>query len=144
MGQILTAVGALDADAETALGAEVEIPTLEGKIPFTIKEGTQPGDVLRVRGKGIPYLNGRGTGDLLLKIVVEVPKNLTKEQKKLLKEFDAATGDKQYQKRKSFFDKLKKGFNQDKTTATLLDSGGFLCKRRLLCAMYIDKTIILI
>ena len=97
--------------AQAALGAEVEIPTLEGKIPFTIREGTQPGDLLRVRGKGIPYLNGRGTGDLLLKIVVEVPKNLTKEQKKLLKEFDAATGDKQYQKRKSFFEKLKKGFN---------------------------------
>ena len=97
--------------AQAALGAEVEIPTLDGKIPFTIKEGTQPGDVLRVRGKGIPYLNGRGTGDLLLKIVVEVPKSLTKEQKKLLKEFDASTGEKHYQKRKSFFDKLKRGFN---------------------------------
>jgi len=67
--------------------------------------------VLRVRGKGIPYLNGRGTGDLLLKIVVEVPRNLTKEQKKLLEEFDASTGDKQYQKRKSFFEKLKNLFN---------------------------------
>ena len=97
--------------AQAALGAEVEIPTLDGKMEFDIKEGTQPGDVLRVRGKGIPYLNGRGTGDLLLKIVVEVPKNLSREQKKLLKDFDEATGDKQYQKRKSFFDKLKKGFN---------------------------------
>ena len=97
--------------AQAALGAEVEIPTLDGKMAFTIKEGTQPGDILRVRGKGIPYLNGRGTGDLLLKIVVEVPKNLNKEQKKLLQEFEAATGDKQYQKRKHFFDKLKKGFN---------------------------------
>ena len=96
--------------AQAALGAEVEIPTLDGKIPFTIKEGTQPGDVLRVRGKGIPFLNGRGTGDLLLKIVVEVPKNLSKEQKKLLQDFESATGEKQYQKRKSFFDKLKKGF----------------------------------
>ena len=97
--------------AQAALGAEVEIPTLDGKIPYTIKDGTQPGDVLRVRGKGIPHLRGRGTGDLLLKIVVEVPKNLSKEQKKLLKDFDAATGDKQYQKRQSFFEKLKKGFN---------------------------------
>jgi len=97
--------------AQAALGAEVEIPTLDGKIPYTIKDGTQPGDVLRVRGKGIPYINGRGTGDLLLKVVVEVPKNLNKEQKKLLQEFEAATGDKQYQKRKSFFDTIKKHFS---------------------------------
>ncbi len=97
--------------AQAALGAEVEIPTLDGRMTHTIKEGTQPGDVLRVKGKGIPYLNGRGTGDLLLKIVVEVPKNLSKEQKKLLQEFESATGDKQYQKRKSFFDTIKKHFS---------------------------------
>ena len=97
--------------AQAALGAEVEIPTLDGKMPFTIKEGTQPGEVLRVRGKGIPYLRGRGVGDLLLKIVVEVPRSLTKEQKKLLEEFDSSTGDKQYQKRRNFFDKLKDVFN---------------------------------
>ena len=97
--------------AQACLGAEVDIPTLDGRMSYTIKEGTQPDEVLRVRGKGIPYLNGRGTGDLLLKIVVEVPKNLSKEQKKLLQEFDNATGDKNYQKRKSFFDKIKKGFS---------------------------------
>ncbi len=96
--------------AQAALGDEVDIPTLDGRMKFDIKDGTQPGDVLRVRGKGIPYLNGRGTGDLLLKIVVEVPKNLSKEQKKLLKTFDEATSDKNYQKRRSFFDKIKKGF----------------------------------
>ncbi len=95
---------------QAALGDKVDIPTLDGRMEFDIKDGTQPGDVLRVRGKGIPYLNGRGTGDLLLKIVVEVPKNLSKEQKKLLKEFEEASGDKNYQKRKSFFDKIKKGF----------------------------------
>ncbi len=97
--------------AQAVLGDEVDIPTLDGRMKFEIKDGTQPGDVLRVRGKGIPYLNGRGTGDMLLKIVVEVPKNLSKEQKKLLKDFDEATSDKNYQKRKSFFDKIKKGFN---------------------------------
>ena len=96
---------------QAALGAEVDVPTLDGKMSYTIKEGTQPGDVIRIRGKGIPFLNGRGTGDLLLKIVVEVPKNLSREQKKLLKDFEESTGDKQYQKRKSFFEKLKKGFN---------------------------------
>ncbi len=96
--------------AQAALGAEVDIPTLDGRVRHEIKEGTQPGDVLRIRGKGIPYLNGRGTGDLLLKIIVEVPKNLSKEQKKLLTAFEEATGDKNYQKRKSFFDKIKRGF----------------------------------
>lgn len=95
---------------QATLGAEVDIPTLDGRITQAIKEGTQPGDILRVRGKGIPYLNGRGTGDLLLKVVVEVPKNLNSEQKKLLREFEKATGDKHYQKRKTFFDKIKKGF----------------------------------
>ncbi len=96
--------------AQAALGAEIDIPTLDGRVSYEIKEGTQPGDVLRVRGKGIPYLNGRGTGDLLLKVVVEVPKNLSKEQKKLLTAFENATGDKNYQKRQSFFDKIKRGF----------------------------------
>ena len=96
--------------AQAALGAEVDIPTLDGKTSFAVKEGTQPGDVLRVKGKGIPYLNGRGTGDLLLKIMVEVPKNLTKEQKDILKKFEETTGDKNYQKRTRFFDKIKKGF----------------------------------
>lgn len=97
--------------AQAVLGAELDIPTLDGKMAFSIKAGTQPGDVLRVKSKGIPYINGRGTGDLLLKIVVEVPKNLSAEQEKLLRAFDESTGDKNYQKRKSFFDKIKKGFH---------------------------------
>lgn len=97
--------------AQACLGADVDIPTLDGRMTFTIKEGTQPGDVLRVKGKGIPYLNGRGCGDLLLKVVVEVPKNLNSHQKTLLREFEESTGDKNYQKRKSFFDKIKRGFH---------------------------------
>ena len=96
---------------QATLGADIDIPTLDGKITYTIKEGTQPGDVLRIKGKGIPYINGRGTGDLLLKASVEVPRNLTAEQKKLLRAFEDSTGDKNYQKRRSFFDKIKKGFH---------------------------------
>lgn len=69
-----------------------------------------PGDVLRVKGKGIPYLNGRGTGDLLLKISVEIPRNLSSEQQKLLRSFEESLGEKNYQKRTSFFEKIKKGF----------------------------------
>ena len=96
--------------AQAALGAEVDIPTLDGKQSFTVKAGTQPGDVLRVKGKGIPYLNGRGTGDLLLKISVEIPRNLSSEQQKLLRSFEESLGEKNYQKRTSFFEKIKKGF----------------------------------
>ena len=93
---------------QMALGAEVEIPTLSGKEKYTVKEGTQPGDTVKLKGKGIPYLNGRGTGDQIVRLVVEVPKNLTADQKRILEEFEGTTGDRNYQKRKSFRDKFKK------------------------------------
>ena len=93
---------------QVALGAEVEIPTLDGKEKYTVKDGTQPGDTVRLKGKGIPYLNGRGRGDQVVRFVVEVPKNLTADQKRILEEFEGTTGDRNYQKRKSFRDKFKK------------------------------------
>lgn len=97
--------------AQVALGAEVKVPTLDGSQSYTIREGTQPGDTFRLKGKGFPFLNGRGAGDEILRVVVEVPKNLTGEQKKLLREFEESTGERNYQKRRSFFDKLKDAFN---------------------------------
>ena len=97
--------------AQVALGAEVSVPTLDGSVPYTIKEGTQPGDTFRLKGKGFPYINGRGAGDQVFRVVVEVPKNLSSEQKKLLRSFEEATGEKNYQKRRSFFDKIKDAFN---------------------------------
>ena len=97
--------------AQAALGGEVSLPTLDGSTPYTIKEGTQPGDTIRLKGKGFPYINGRGTGDQIFRVVVEVPKNLNAEQKKLLRAFEEATGDKNYQKRRSFFDKIRDAFN---------------------------------
>ena len=96
--------------AQVALGAEVSVPTLEGKVPYTIKEGTQPGDTFRLKGKGFPYINGRGRGDQIVHVTVEVPRNLSSEQKKLLKAFEEATTDGNYQKRKNFFDKIKDAF----------------------------------
>ena len=96
--------------SQVALGAEVSIPTLDGNVNYTIKEGTQPGDVLTLKGKGFPYLRGRGSGDQLVRVVVEVPKNLSSEQKRILSEFDNSTGDKNYQKRRSFREKIKKAF----------------------------------
>ena len=97
--------------AQLALGAEIQVPTLDGKVPYTIKEGTQPNDIIRLKGKGVPYLNGRGNGDLIARITVEVPKNLTGKQKELLEAFEESLGDKNYQRRKSFFDKVKEAFN---------------------------------
>lgn len=96
--------------SQLALGAEVQIPTLDGKVTQTIKEGTQPGEVIRLRGKGFPYLQGRGVGDELVRLTVEVPKNLSNEQKKALRNFEETMEDKNYQKRSSFRDKLKKVF----------------------------------
>lgn len=77
---------------QAALGAEVEVPTLDGKVKYTIPEGTQTGTTFRLRGKGIPYLNGSSRGDQFVTVYIETPKNLTKEQKELLRQFGEATG----------------------------------------------------
>ena len=97
---------------QAALGAEITVPTLDGKVKFTIHEGTQPGDEFKLRGKGIQRLNYSGKGDQYVKINVEVPKDLSKAQKEKLKEFDSVTDDKNYKKRKSFMDKVKDFFNE--------------------------------
>ena len=97
--------------AQAALGAEVEVPTLDGSINYTIREGTQPGDVIPLKGKGIPNINGRGRGDQILKVTIEVPQKLSAAQKKLLRDFEEACGDGNYPKRKSFFKKVKDAFN---------------------------------
>ena len=79
--------------AQAALGAEVEVPTLDGKVKLTIPEGTQPGAVFRLRGKGIPYLRGSGRGDQFVTVSIKVPKNLTGSQKELLRQFAASMGE---------------------------------------------------
>lgn len=98
--------------AQAALGDEVVVPTLDGKVSYQVHEGTQPGDIFKLKGKGIVKLNGRGRGDEYVRVVLEVPKNLTNKQKDLLRKFEETTGDKNYQKRKGFFDKLKKKFGE--------------------------------
>ena len=92
---------------QAALGADVIVPTLDGKVSYHIHEGTQPGDVFKLKGRGIQSLHGRGRGDQYVQVTVEVPKNLSKRQKEILAEFDKDSDDKNYQKRKSFFGKLK-------------------------------------
>ena len=97
---------------QAALGADVVVPTIDGKVSYTVREGTQPGDVFRLKGKGIQRLGGRGRGDQYVRVTVEVPKNLNGKQKELIKQLDGATGDKNYAKRRNFFDKIKKMFNE--------------------------------
>ena len=97
--------------AQAALGAEITVPTLEGKVKFNIHEGTQPGERFKLRDKGIKKLNYSGKGDQYVIISVEIPKDLTKKQKELLRAFEDATDDKNYNKKKSFFDKVKDLFD---------------------------------
>lgn len=97
---------------QAALGAEVTVPTLDGRVSYQVHEGTQPGDIFKLRGKGIQNLNGRGRGDQYIKVTIEVPKNLSQKQKDILKEFDQSAEDKNYQKRKTFFDKIKDMFGE--------------------------------
>lgn len=95
---------------QAALGTELTVPTLDGKVKLTIHEGTQSGDQFKLKGKGIQRLNYSGKGDQYVKIIVEVPKNLSKSQKEKLREFDKVTDDKNYNKKKSFTDKIKDFF----------------------------------
>ena len=73
---------------KAALGGTVEIPTVDGKVKVKIEAGTQPGKVLRIRGKGLPSVNGYGTGDLLVNISIYVPETLNKEEKKWLEKME--------------------------------------------------------
>ena len=97
--------------AQATLGAEIIVPTLDGKVKFNIHEGTQPGEKFKLRDKGIKRLNYSGRGDQYVIITVEVPKDLNKKQKELLRAFDEATDDKNYKKKKTFFDKVKDLFD---------------------------------
>lgn len=96
---------------QAVFGEEVTVPTIDGKVKYTISEGTQPGTTFRLRNKGIPYINGKGRGDQYVKVNIEVPKNLNSKQKELIKAFEASlNSEKNYTKRKSFLDKLKELF----------------------------------
>ena len=94
---------------EAALGAEVDVPTLEGSEKMTIPEETQTGTVLTLRNKGVPNINnGKLRGNLYVRCVVETPKNLTGKQKDILRSFGDATGNKNYQKKQSFIKRFFK------------------------------------
>ncbi|MDR1892583.1 MAG: molecular chaperone DnaJ [Oscillospiraceae bacterium] len=96
--------------AQAALGAEIAVPTLDGQKKIAVHEGAQPGDVLKLKGNGIKRLHSEEKGNQYIHLMLEVPRNLSDRQKTLLREFDAATDEKNYKKRKGFFDKLKDMF----------------------------------
>ena len=93
--------------SQAVLGDEITVPTIDGKVKYTVPEGTQSGTVFRLRNKGIQYVNGRGRGDQYVKVNIEVPRNLSSKQKDVLKDFEKLSSDKNYEKRKTFFDRLK-------------------------------------
>jgi molecular chaperone DnaJ len=93
---------------QAALGIDLVVPTLDGKISYHMPAGTQPGEAFRLKGKGIQILNRSGRGDQYVRVTVEVPKNLNEKQKEILRQFDVLTADGgNNEKRKKFLDKLK-------------------------------------
>ena len=97
---------------QAAMGAELEIPTIDGKVKYTLPAGTQTGTTFRLRGKGIPELRGRGRGDQYVTVNVKIPTSLSSEQKRTLREFAVAMGEVEAEDEndglKGFFEKHKK------------------------------------
>lgn len=92
---------------QAALGATIEVPTLDGKVRYNIPEGTQTGTTFRLRGKGIYYVGYKNRGDQFVTVVVETPTKLTREQKDLLRKLEGSLDEEKQPKRKGFFEKLK-------------------------------------
>ena len=96
--------------AQAALGAEIDVPTLEGKVKMKIPPGTQSGKVFRRKGKGVRDVQGFHQGDQRVHVVLETPTHLTPQQKELLKEFATLGGEEVHPLSKGFFDKVKQIF----------------------------------
>jgi molecular chaperone DnaJ len=93
--------------AQAALGGRIDVPTLAGPAELDVPAGTQGGTVFRLRGKGMPSVHGHGTGSLLIRVAVEVPKKLTSRQKELLAEFSGLESDAAAPQRRSFLEKVR-------------------------------------
>jgi molecular chaperone DnaJ len=93
-----------------ALGGDADVPTLEGKANVKVPAGTQSGQVFRLRGKGITNVNGHERGDLMARLIVEVPSHLNSEQRQKLEEFASLCGEENAPMRKSFFERAKEFF----------------------------------
>ena len=93
--------------AQAALGVEAEVPTLTGKARMKVPQGTQSGKVFRLRGKGIPEVNGYRTGDQLVRVSVWTPTKLTKEEERLLRELGQMENSQPPEGGKGFFERVK-------------------------------------
>jgi molecular chaperone DnaJ len=93
-----------------ALGGEIDVPTLEGRAHVKVPAGTQSGQMFKLRGKGVVHVNGRERGDLLARVIVEVPTRLNAEQRQKLEEFAQSCGEENAPMRKSFFERAKEFF----------------------------------
>ena len=89
-------------------GCEIDVPTIDAKVKMKIPAGTQPGRIFRLKGKGMPDVHGRGIGDELVKVDIEIPGKLSSEQRRLIEEFARASGEDI--NKESFTDKIKKTF----------------------------------
>ncbi|MBQ8171602.1 MAG: molecular chaperone DnaJ [Oscillospiraceae bacterium] len=96
---------------QATLGAEIEVPTIDGNVTYNIPAGTQSGTMFRLRGKGVQKLQREGRGDQIVKVFVEIPRNLNKKQKDALKAFEDTLDSKNYEKQVSFFDKIRDMLN---------------------------------
>lgn len=92
---------------QAALGAEIEVPTLDGSVKMKVPEGTQTATVFRLKGHGVPYRRGNGRGDQHVRVLVTTPTKLNEKQKELIREFGEAATEQQQLGKKSFFDKVK-------------------------------------
>jgi molecular chaperone DnaJ len=99
--------------AQAALGAEIDVPTLDGPDHLQVPRGTQSGDILRIKGRGMPDISGRGRGDELVEVVVETPRQLTPRQEELLREFAEIEHEQVSPRRRSFFEKLRDYFTEE-------------------------------
>lgn len=95
---------------QAALGAQIDVPTLDGKVKMKIPHGTQSGKVFRLKGKGIPHLHGAGRGDQHVRVTVETPTELNAEQREILEQFARACGEGVNPQSKSFFEQVRKLF----------------------------------
>lgn len=97
---------------QAALGTEVEIPTLEGRVSMKVPAGTQSGTTFRLKGKGVVQPGGSYRGDQMVKVIVEIPKNLSSEQKQILRKFEELNGRGSYPLMNEFIEKAKRLFKK--------------------------------
>jgi molecular chaperone DnaJ len=98
--------------AQAAIGGQIEVPTIDGRVKIKIEAGTQPGKILRLRGKGLPEVNSYNRGDLLVSINVFVPRNLSKEERKIIEKLDESENFKPVKEKPdhTFFDRMRNYF----------------------------------